>query len=101
MSERPIDESERGVADPQQPQSPVEPLKPPRAWTVFAAVGLALFLAVLAQAVLAAVLAIIGFCLFGFLASFEPPGFVAWRIGYIAAATICVAAMIGTRWLNR
>jgi hypothetical protein len=43
-------------------------------------------------------LAIVGFCAFGFLATFEPPGFVALRIGYGIATVFC---LVGIAWLFR
>lgn len=35
-----------------------------------------------------------GGCAFGFLATFEPPGWVALRIGYGAASVICIAGAV-------
>jgi hypothetical protein len=32
------------------------------------------------------------FCIFGFFATFEPPGSVAWRVGYIIVGVGCAAA---------
>ena len=44
-------------------------------------------------------LPILGFCGFGFLATFEPPepgtSFLSWRIGYIVAALLCI---LGIGW---
>jgi hypothetical protein len=42
--------------------------------------------------------AIAAFCCFGFLASYEPPGFFAFRWLYGGVAVACVAA-IGVVWL--
>jgi len=42
--------------------------------------------------------AIAAFCCFGFLASFEPPGFLAVRWLYGAFAVACVAAIVAV-WL--
>jgi hypothetical protein len=39
-------------------------------------------------------LAILAFCGFGFLATYEPPGFMAWRIGYGIAGAACLAVLI-------
>lgn len=41
-------------------------------------------------------LAILLFAGFGFLATFEPPGFLVWRIGYSAVILGCLA---GIAWL--
>jgi uncharacterized membrane protein YuzA (DUF378 family) len=47
-------------------------------------------------------LPIIAFCMFGVLATFEPPGSVAWRIAYIIIGLGCVAvatwALTARRW---
>lgn len=40
--------------------------------------------------------AIAGFCVFGFLATFEPPGFLVLRGVYAATAIVC---LMGTGWL--
>ena len=39
-----------------------------------------------------ALLAVAAFCGFGFLATFEPPGSVGWRIGYTVVGLACLAA---------
>jgi len=36
------------------------------------------------------------FCIFGFLATYEPPGFPAWRLIYGAAGLMCLA---GVGWV--
>lgn len=41
-------------------------------------------------------LAIVAFCSFGLLATFEPPGFIGWRIGYAVAI---VLSLVGIIWL--
>jgi hypothetical protein len=41
-------------------------------------------------------LAVAAFCGFGFLATFEPPGFVGLRIGYAVAI---VLSLVGGIWL--
>jgi hypothetical protein len=38
-------------------------------------------------------LAAVAFCLFGFLATFEPPGYVGWRVGYAVAGLLCLSGM--------
>jgi hypothetical protein len=43
-----------------------------------------------------ALLAVAGFCVFGFLATFEPPGLIGWRIAYGAIGLTCLAI---ARWL--
>ena len=44
--------------------------------------------------------AITGFCCFGFLASYEPPGFLAVRWLYGAVAVACVVAILAI-WFVR
>ena len=44
--------------------------------------------------------AIVAFCGFGFLATFEPPGFVAWRLMYGTVALVCVVTIVAV-WLVR
>ena len=44
-------------------------------------------------------LAMAGFCGFGFLASFEPPGHIAWKIGYALSGVACVAGAVWP-WLS-
>lgn len=39
-------------------------------------------------------LAIVAFCAFGFLATFEPPGFVAMRIGYGIVGLACFGGAV-------
>jgi hypothetical protein len=41
-------------------------------------------------------LAVAAYCGFGFLATFEPPGFVGWRIGF---AVGIVLSLGGVAWL--
>ena len=47
-------------------------------------------------------LAILAFCIFGVLATFEPPGSVAWRIAYIVIGLCCTAVatwgLVARRW---
>jgi len=43
-----------------------------------------------------ALLAVTAFCVFGFLATFEGPGFLGWRIGYAVVGLSCLAT---TAWL--
>jgi hypothetical protein len=38
-------------------------------------------------------LAVLAFCGFGFLATYEPPGFMAWRIGYGIAGAACLGVV--------
>jgi hypothetical protein len=38
-------------------------------------------------------LAALAFCGFGFLATYEPPGFMAWRIGYGIAGAACLGVI--------
>ncbi|MFK7819137.1 MAG: hypothetical protein AB8G99_10490 [Planctomycetaceae bacterium] len=40
-------------------------------------------------------LAVAGFCGFGFLASFEPPGSLIWKLGYAVSG---LSALIGAVW---
>lgn len=52
----------------------------------------------IARVVLALVLlGVAAFCIFGFLATFEPPGALGLRIVY---GTVCVLAVIGAMWLG-
>lgn len=39
---------------------------------------------------------IAGFCGFGFLASFESPEFMGWRIGYTLIGVLC---LVGVGWV--
>ena len=43
--------------------------------------------------VIVVLLAVTGMCIFGFLASFEPPGFVVWRVGYALTGVACLAGI--------
>jgi hypothetical protein len=38
-------------------------------------------------------LAVLAFCGFGFLATYEPPGFMLWRIGYGIAGAACLGVV--------
>jgi hypothetical protein len=38
-------------------------------------------------------LAVLAFCGFGFLTTFEPPGFMAWRIGYGVTGAACLGVV--------
>jgi hypothetical protein len=38
-------------------------------------------------------LAVLAFCGFGFLTTYEPPGFMAWRIGYGIAGAACLGVI--------
>jgi hypothetical protein len=38
-------------------------------------------------------LAVLAFCGFGFLATYEPPGFMHWRIGYGIAGAACLGVV--------
>jgi O-antigen ligase len=38
-------------------------------------------------------LAALAFCGFGFLATYEPPGFMLWRIGYGIAGAACLGVV--------
>lgn len=38
-------------------------------------------------------LALLAFCGFGFLASYESPGFIAWRIGYGITGAACLGVV--------
>ena len=38
-------------------------------------------------------LAILAFCGFGYLATYEPSGFLAWRIGYGIAGAACLGVI--------
>ena len=38
-------------------------------------------------------LGVAAFCIFGFLATYEPPGFPGWRLIYGAASLTCVAGI--------
>lgn len=40
-------------------------------------------------------LAIAAFCLFGFLATFEPPQYPGWRVAYGTVGVICIIGAIG------
>ena len=40
-------------------------------------------------------LAVLGFCLFGFLATFEPPGFMGWRLDTWSSACFACRALLG------
>ena len=44
-------------------------------------------------------LAAAGFCVYGFLASFEPPGYPAFKIGYVVIGLLCLTG--GARVLVR
>lgn len=39
-------------------------------------------------------LAVAAFCVFGFLATFEPPGSMGWRIGYATLGLLSLAGAI-------
>ena len=41
-------------------------------------------------------LGVAAFCIFGFLATYEPPGFPGWRLIYGAASLACLA---GAGWV--
>jgi hypothetical protein len=41
----------------------------------------------------AVLLGIAAFCAFGFLATFEPPGFIGWRVFYTVAGGLCLLAV--------
>ena len=43
----------------------------------------------------AVLLAIIAFCGFGFMATFEPPGFIGWRIIYGVGGLACLLGIVG------
>lgn len=45
-----------------------------------------------------ALLGAAGFCVFGFLATYEPPGILELRIGYAAAGALC---LLGSGWAAR
>lgn len=42
-----------------------------------------------------ALIAVMMACVFGFLATFEPPGFVVWRVIY---GTVVLACLVGIVW---
>jgi hypothetical protein len=41
-----------------------------------------------------ALLAIAGFCIYGFVASFEPPGFAGFKIIYATIGLLCLAGAV-------
>ena len=51
---------------------------------------------------ISALLAMTGFCIYGFLATFEPGDFMVWRIGYAAVGTLSLigALITGATWFR-
>ena len=49
----------------------------------------------------AGLLAISGFCIYGFLASYESPDFLVWRVGYGIAGLLSAATAVGITFFGR